>query len=93
MAKISEVLLHQSGRQVRARGAANIAQDKDFALNDLKSWCWRCCMDSALIGPAATTGFIRAHAANVVRRVLFAQSLRRLILTTLRYYHRGQLAR
>lgn len=62
MAKISDVLLHQSGRQVRARGAANIAQDKDFALNDLKALgVGVAAMDSALIGPAATTGFIPAH--------------------------------
>lgn len=62
MAKISEVLLHQSGRQVRARGAANIAQDKDFALNDLKALgVGVAAMDSALIGPAATTGFVPAH--------------------------------
>lgn len=62
MAKISEVLLHQSGRQVRARGAATIAQDKDFALNDLKALgVGVAAMDSALIGPAATTGFIPAH--------------------------------
>lgn len=62
MAKISEVLMHQSGRQVRARGAANIAQDKDFALNDLKALgVGVAAMDSALIGPAATTGFVPAH--------------------------------
>lgn len=62
MAKISDVLLHQSGRQVRARGAANIAQDKDFALNDLKALgVGVAAMDSALIGPAATTGFVPAH--------------------------------
>lgn len=62
MAKISDVLLHQSGRQVRARGAANLAQDKDFALNDLKALgVGVAAMDSALIGPAATTGFVPAH--------------------------------
>ena len=62
MAKISEVLMHQSGRQVRARGAANIAQDKDFALNNLKALgVGIAAMDSALIGPAATTGFVPAH--------------------------------
>lgn len=62
MAKISDVLLHQSGRQVRARGAANIAQDKDFALNDLKALgVGVAAMDSALVGPAATTGFVPAH--------------------------------
>ena len=62
MTKISEVLMHQSGRQVRARGAANIAQDKDFALNDLKALgVGVAAMDSALIGPAATTGFVPAH--------------------------------
>ena len=62
MAKISEVLMHQSGRQVRARGAANIAQDKDFALNNLKALgVGIAAMDSALIGQAATTGFVPAH--------------------------------
>lgn len=62
MAKISEVLMHQSGRQVRARGAANIAQDKDFALNNLKALgVGIAAMDSALIGSAATTGFVPAH--------------------------------
>lgn len=62
MTKISNVNLHQSGRQVRERGAANIDETKNFSLQDLQSLgIGFAAMDSALIGPAATTGFIPAH--------------------------------
>lgn len=62
MSENKRIILHQSGRDVRNRGAAKIQTSKDFPLNDLKALgIGFAAMDSELIGPAATTGFIPAH--------------------------------
>lgn len=61
MSRNSKVILHQTGRQVFSRGAAEIASDKDFALDDMRALgLGFAAMDAELVGPAATTGYIPA---------------------------------
>ena len=62
MSKVSEILMHQSARQIKRRGAAKLAADQEIALDDIQRLgIGFAAMDSGLVGNAVTTGYVPAE--------------------------------
>lgn len=62
MSKVSDILMHQSARQIKRRGAAKLAADQEIALDDIQRLgIGFTAMDAGLVGNAVTTGYVPAE--------------------------------